>query len=252
MKRSEWRQIGGDMNPGKHGGTIARFDGDAVEIREIQPVREFVGDEEAKEVGFPFWTKEGYYDEGDLDPSKKDVQQAMKSYGFDIEDLPKDKESRLLVLAECMLSYGVGADEGPAGWSEDVVPDRVHWASGEVAGSEYLEDEDEDFKLEIGGVIVIRETYEIITEESSKDGEASESGFIDEEGTEYSLDEAVELLEGTEPSSSQFHPGIWYTQYEYETDYHKGSVESRSYHLAEDTPKDIQKRLYQRVTGKKK
>ena len=39
-------------------GTIARStrSGDAIELLQIQPVREYIGDKEAAEVGFPFWT----------------------------------------------------------------------------------------------------------------------------------------------------------------------------------------------------
>ena len=46
-----WEQIGGDMDPGTYGGTIATGDGRAIELIKIQPVREHVGDSEA-----PTWT----------------------------------------------------------------------------------------------------------------------------------------------------------------------------------------------------
>ena len=54
----DWEQIGGDMSPGTYGGTIATGDGQTIELIKIQPVREYVGDKEAAEVGFPFWTRE--------------------------------------------------------------------------------------------------------------------------------------------------------------------------------------------------
>src|SRR5882724_4374560 len=52
MPDFDWRQISGDMNPCAHGGIIARCDGGQIDLIEIQPVREYVGDDEAKEVGF--------------------------------------------------------------------------------------------------------------------------------------------------------------------------------------------------------
>lgn len=243
MKRSEWRQIGGDMDPGSYGGVIARFDGDSVEIREIQPVREYVGEDEAKEVGFPFWSNEGYYDEDDLDPDRAEMQSAMRSCGLDEEDLPSKKQDRLFALAECALRYGYRAEQGPSGWSKDVTPKKVYWATGEVAGPEYLEDEDEEFQELFS--VTITTTYEIVTPASAFDGEAEERGWIDEEGTEYTVSEAVDLLEGTEPSSSEFHEGVWYTDYEYETDHRTGAVENRSYHIK--GPAELQELIYRKV-----
>jgi hypothetical protein len=37
-----WVQIGGDMDPGTYGGTIAQADGTYIDIRQIQPVREYL------------------------------------------------------------------------------------------------------------------------------------------------------------------------------------------------------------------
>jgi hypothetical protein len=74
-------------------------------------------------------------------------------------------------------------------------------------------------------------TYEIITEESAEDGEAAERGFgdpIDDVG----VVEACVLLQGCEPSSSQFHTGIWYTMYG-EMDMITGNYENISYHFNE-------------------
>ena len=47
----DWKQIGGDRNPGAHGGLIARADGQCIEVREIQPTRAYIGDSGAAEVG---------------------------------------------------------------------------------------------------------------------------------------------------------------------------------------------------------
>lgn len=146
----EWEQIGGDMDPGAHGGIIAHGDGQTLELIEIQPVRDFVGDKEAAEVGFPFWTKEASFDASDLDPSSKEVRSAMQSVGLDESALGEMKPTqRAVALAEAMLQYGHG-DEGPAGWSRDIgIPDKVRWWGRQVAGSEYLADEDGLFLREV-------------------------------------------------------------------------------------------------------
>lgn len=146
----EWEQIGGDMNPGAYGGTIARSDGRGLELLKIQPVREYVGDREAADVGFPFWTREAFFDLDDLDPNNKDVRSALDSIGMDPSTLDSDftPTQRALVIAEALLEYG-RADEGPAGWAKDVIPGKVKWSTGKVAGPEYFEDDDEEFRREV-------------------------------------------------------------------------------------------------------
>ena len=148
MKRSQWRQIGGDVNPGTYGATIARFDGKAVEIMQIQPVRSYVGDREGLEVGFPFWSKEAYYDPEDLDPTSPDMQDVMRSCDIKPEDLPKKESDRLLYLAEAAISYGYRSDEGPCGWAKDILEDaRVSWwGPARARGWRYLADEDREFR----------------------------------------------------------------------------------------------------------
>jgi hypothetical protein len=90
----DWEQIGGDMDPGTHGGTIATGDGDHLELIRIQPVRKYVGDKEAAEVGVPFWTREAYFDASDLDPSHKDVKSALDSIGMELDTLSKRTSPR--------------------------------------------------------------------------------------------------------------------------------------------------------------
>ena len=79
------------------------------------------------------------------------------------ETLEKDftPTQRAVVIAEALLDYGHG-DEGPAGWSADIgIPDGVKWWTGKVAGSEYLADEDDEFRNEIllGDLDVDYESY---------------------------------------------------------------------------------------------
>jgi len=151
----EWKQIGGDMDPGTYGGTIATADGDHVELLKIMPVREYVGDKEAADVGFPFWTKEAWFDIDDLDPKNDDVKSALQYAGFSEGDQQiwfEDEatpEERALVIAEALLDYGRG-DEGPSGWSEDLPDYEVKWSSDETATlRKYLADEDDAFVREV-------------------------------------------------------------------------------------------------------
>jgi hypothetical protein len=145
-----WEQIDGDMDPGTYGGTIATGDGDHLELIKIQPVREYVGDREAKDVGFPFGTRTAWFAAADLDLKSEDVRSALDSIGMSLKTLEDlTPEQCALTIASALLNYG-RADEGPAGWSADIdIPDKVKWSGGGVAGPEYLADEDEAFRREV-------------------------------------------------------------------------------------------------------
>jgi hypothetical protein len=129
----------------------------------------------------------------------------------------------------------------------------------------------------------IRITYEIVTPESAAEGEAEDSGWINEEGIDCTPDDmdlsdaedtlwddeieeltkeeiflhAVvklaekEILEkgGVEPSSSQFHKGIWYTQIDSDKDYATGADERWSFHLDGFT-EEQEKAIHEAVTAK--
>ncbi len=143
----EWRQVGGDANPGAYGGIIARTDDNGLELLEIQPVRECVGDSEAKDVGFPFWSREAWYDASDLAAG---LEQAKREFMPEDWERLENDGTLALVIAETLMRYGTGVDEGPAGWAEDVVPGVVQWYRG-AAGAEYLADEDDEFRREVLG-----------------------------------------------------------------------------------------------------
>jgi hypothetical protein len=231
-----WEQIGGDMNPGAYGGLLARSDGSSLELLEIQPVREYVGDGEAADVGFPFWTKEAWFDLDDLDPSKKEVQKALDTVGLEDHDLEEmSPTQRALAIAEALIHYGRG-DEGSSGWSKDVVPDRVKWWGGTVAGSEYLADEDDDFRREVLGeeddeeeeeeevleesndedaVPLIRISFTRITRGDSDDSDdyEEEHGWIDEEGVEFEPDEN-DIEDGMSESESIVAQAVKFLEYE--------------------------------------
>lgn len=178
----DWSQISGDMNPSQYGAIIAKGDGSSLELIEIQPVREYVSDGEAADVGFPFWSKEAYYTLEDLDLKNEDVQAAIESVDL-LEALNgMSPQQRALAIAEALLRYGVGGEEGPGGWSSDVLGDRkVKWWTGAVAGSEYIADEDEEFRREILG------------EEDEEDEDEEEE---DEEPSEHELPTAENIEAG--------------------------------------------------------
>lgn len=157
-KLERYTQIGGDMDPGKHGGLLARSDGNAIELHEIQNVRDLVGDGEAAEVGFPFWSREAYYDEDDLSFDREEVKSALQSVGLDEDALEEmTPEQRALAIAEALFEYGDKVEEAAAGWSDDVVPGEVEWWGKDregnpiVEGSSYIADEDDEFRREILG-----------------------------------------------------------------------------------------------------
>jgi hypothetical protein len=141
-------QIGGDMNPGTYGGTIAKADGNSIEMLKIMPIREYVGDRDAVDLGFPFWSKVGYFNLADLQPDEHDVINVMDSSGLTDETLQTLKpESRAMVIAEALLDYGRG-DEGESGWAKDIIGNRMvkWWGSKRPAGWRYLADEDAEFR----------------------------------------------------------------------------------------------------------
>lgn len=99
---------------------------------------------------------------------------------------------------------------------------------------------------------IINTTYEIITEESAQYGEAAEHGFLEDKEpgvrVSYTVEEAIELLKGCEPSSSQFHEGVWYTSYG-DMDPISGEVENLSYHLVRgEWTKAEERYIYRRVS----
>lgn len=193
----DWKQISGDMDPGKYGGTIAEADGEHIETIVIQPTRELVGDGEAKEVGFPFWSKEGWFDIDDLDPNgpnAKEVKSALKSIGMSVIDgelvddgsgniVGETPEARALVIVEALIGYGRG-DEGPAGWAKDVIGNRqVDWwgSRGKREGWEYIADEDEEFRREILGE-EDEDSEEELEENRRRNGSIREEKPIDRGG----------------------------------------------------------------------
>lgn len=138
-----WYQVGGDMNPCKHGATLLKWNGNGhkpdtleFEVIEIQPVREYVGDKEAAEVGYPYWTRTACY-------SYQDLLSCMDDKGFrnsvdfwswfpelaGVESDPRPDWRKIRIpiralvgVAESALSYGWQTEDGEHGWHRDVLP----------------------------------------------------------------------------------------------------------------------------------
>ncbi len=192
-----WEQIDGDMDPGTYGGTIARSEGNALELLKIQPVREYIGDKEAADVGFPFWTREAYFTLEDLDPENDDVKSALNFIGMDSGEAwdffveKSTPEQRALTIASALLDYG-RADEGPAGWSDDIIHDKVKWHSGKVEGSDYLSDEDDAFARE-----VILEDLDIDVEAFNRDENPTSGYRVKVSGTRVEITEWQDIEDAT-------------------------------------------------------
>lgn len=113
-------------------------------------------------------------------------------------------------------------------------------------------------------------TYSMTTPESVEEGDYAEHGYYYPGGyyDEYSkvtdhafyllparsVSEVVSMIEeqlGTrpEPSSSHFHPGVWYTQVDGDQDYRTGEVTYKSAHLKGFTPRE-EAWIFTALTGK--
>jgi hypothetical protein len=129
----KWRQVSGDMDPGAHGCVLARTtdNGLTIDLLEVQPVREYVGDGEASEVGFPFWSREATYWVEDL---KTDPR------------FEPDREN-LIELACAAMLCGVDVEESTAGWARDVFPAKAYyWCNRRPVSGAFFSSEDAEFR----------------------------------------------------------------------------------------------------------
>jgi hypothetical protein len=142
MKLDEkWRQVGGDQDPGRYGCVLARAGGDAIELLEIQPVREHTSKGEAAEVGYPFWSREAYYSPADL--VEAECQDAIRCAGLESEGPISPLE-----IALAKLAWGEGAEDGPAGWAREVFPEKAYyWCNKRPLSGAAFADEDREFRL---------------------------------------------------------------------------------------------------------
>jgi hypothetical protein len=113
----------------------------------------------------------------------------------------------------------------------------------------------------------IKTTFSTVKWSDDADGDpdaySEEHGYEDEEGEEMQVDDfdreegvnvaqkAIHWLRhagATEPSSSQFHPGVWYSS-EPSQDYRTGASTTRSYHLEDFRPEE-EREIYYALTGR--
>lgn len=101
--------------------------------------------------------------------------------------------------------------------------------------------------------LLIKTTYDLTTFESAERGDFAETGWEDKVGQAFnSVKEAIEWLREKgieEPSSSVFHPGIWYSGVP-EIDCRSGNSYRLSFHLS-GFSKSEQEEVYESIKGKK-
>ena len=90
-------------------------------------------------------------------------------------------------------------------------------------------------------MIVISETYEIVTEESAENGDFSDSGFINT-WEEISFRDLVEKMRNfpNASSSGAVNCRTWFTSHG-EIDYRTGETETRSIHFHHDNSPRLEK-----------
>lgn len=124
-----WYQVDGDNNGMTYGCTLACFDGDRIDVRKIQPTVEYVGEDEAVSAGVAFWTREASYDAGDIRKILNDRNPCgwapLDFCGIDVPGDVKITRSIMATVACAALDHGHMTDEGPSGFSADVLPDRL-------------------------------------------------------------------------------------------------------------------------------
>lgn len=144
IKRTTWRQVDGDTDPGQYGGTIARFVDDTIELIEFQPLLAFLSEREVFENHeYPFWTTSGEYLLSDLRLDNPELKRALSFSGLDdCENLAEDLglEHLQIVIACALVQARYQTEEGPSGWAADVCPKRVQWSTGKIAGPSFLGD----------------------------------------------------------------------------------------------------------------
>ncbi len=166
LNENEWKQVSGDVDPCKHGGIFAKLDGDSIELFGLEPVRGLIGDNEAAEVGFPFWRSEGYYDPSDLqfnagadlsDTSDRPetAVSVMESVGMESPTKKTWDALEPVYRAVMLFEQGYGKEQDRAGFTQDVLGDApVLGQDGTSIRIGCFEEEDE-FRQEILGLMEV-------------------------------------------------------------------------------------------------
>jgi hypothetical protein len=129
LREDAWTQVDGDVSCFSYGGVFARLCGDDIELLALENVEDHIGRNEAREVEFPFWTSEGYYDPDDLKWSD-DAESALESTGTDLGKT--DWEGMEPIERACRLFMcGYGKEPSGGGFALDVLPDQpvIGWGN---------------------------------------------------------------------------------------------------------------------------
>lgn len=106
-----YRQCDGDVNPATYGGTFYRTSEvpDEVELLQLSPVAEYVGDREASELDGAYWVKTTVVDRTDL--ARLFTDEGWRSFlGMTPDDLPDPTTVDLQTLARWAASdHGYGS-----------------------------------------------------------------------------------------------------------------------------------------------
>lgn len=123
-------QCAGDMNPAGYGGTFYRVTdcGTAIELIEIQPVIEYIGEREARELDGAFWVKTTYVDGDDFNRLIGDP--GFRSYcGLNSVNVPLDSAPGVASICAADSGYGLlGWDQEGNMSGADVA--RLWWLRG--------------------------------------------------------------------------------------------------------------------------
>jgi len=146
------------MSPATYGGVFAKlYQKDTIELFEMQPVRDAIGDKEADEVGFPFWKKEGSFGTDDLaeyDPAYESILSyvGLDEDGKDPQDVWKDLDP--IQKAVLLLQNGYDDDYGTGGgYARDILPtDEILGMNDQDVRTDFLE-ADDSFDREILGKV---------------------------------------------------------------------------------------------------
>ncbi len=201
------------------------------------------------------------------------MQHGTKPYGYVLRSRNKDSihpwmNRRWSDASDCCGNFrryigdATVYKRSPKGYDLDVVPvysdprKTGEWALNPAYFRESLHEDDEigDYKayaMKHGLPPRITITFSRTTPESVEHGDFSDSGYLEEEGVSMEpddidqeegltvIDKAADFLDdhgAHEPSSSEFHPGVWYSDGWSTIDYTTGTEEERNYHLEGFTP----------------
>ena len=128
LRENAWIQVDGDVNSVDHGGVCAQPDGEDLELFSIENVEENVGNNDARDVGYPFWKSTGTYSPDDLEWSDA-AKGALGAAGQ--EDL--DWMSLPAIERACRLSqYGFNKAAGAGGgFAFDILPQEPVYGFGD-------------------------------------------------------------------------------------------------------------------------